>query len=229
MKTLLIIFMIFTIIIVLFGVIVVVYEIVKESNVTSKEIAATNMAKNQVDLENNEQNSQPISSLDGNFEVKIDKTDELSSENAISFSVGERETLEQKYLNLSQEFKSHYDQIVKYANSKIGSKRYKNSNYEEYKIGKTRLVRLLIKKGIVISQFVLLNEEFNDIIDTSKIAVKKSPTTLKVVDNDSLNVAKHTIDLAEKIAIEEKERRELLKKERRKKAKLTNNQGDFNP
>ena len=126
-------------------------------------------------------------------------------ENAISFSLGEKETLEQKYLALTQEYKEYYDEIAKHAMMKEGSKRFKTEKYGEYKIGKNRLVRLTIKKGIVNCEFILYNSDFKNYINDKKVSVKQAPTTVKVTDHSIVQVAKDSIDIAIQAFEEEKE------------------------
>ena len=133
----------------------------------------------------------------------------------VAFSTGSK-TLDEKYLELSAEYKGYYDDIVRYANTVEGSKRYKNAAYEEYKVGKNRLVRLKIRKGVVICEFVIPNLEFKNYISGNKVAVKQAPATIKVTDEATLAAVKDSIGIAVKAIEEEKAYKKEQAKLRRK-------------
>lgn len=133
----------------------------------------------------------------------------------VAFSTGSK-TLDEKYLELSAEYRGYYDDIVRYANTVEGSKRYKNAAYEEYKVGKNRLVRLKIRKGIVICEFVIPNLEFKNYISGNKVAVKQAPATIKVTDEATLAAVKDSIGIAVKAIEEEKAYKKEQAKLRRK-------------
>ncbi|MBQ1942224.1 MAG: hypothetical protein II368_01070 [Clostridia bacterium] len=136
--------------------------------------------------------------------------------NAVSFSQGTPATLEEKYLELSAELKGYYDDIVKYATLQEGSKRFKNARYEEYKVGKTRLVRLLIKRGTIVCEFLLTNDDFKHYISENKVSVKQAATVLKVTDEATVQAAKDSIDIVVRNIAEEKEYKKQQARERRR-------------
>lgn len=138
------------------------------------------------------------------------------ADGTISFSTNTQQTLEQKYLALSGEQKSWYDEIIKYASNVEGSKRFKNARYEEYKVGKNRLVRLLIKRGTIHCEFLLQNSDFKNYISENKIAVKQSATTIIVDSAATVDAVKSSIDIAVAAIAEEKEYKKKLARERRK-------------
>ena len=102
----------------------------------------------------------------------------------VNFSAGTK-TLDEKYLELSPEYKGYYDEIVRYAMAVEGSKRYKNANYEEYKVGKSRLVRLKIKRDTLICELVIPNLDFKNYVSENKVEVKQAPATIKVTDENA--------------------------------------------
>lgn len=63
----------------------------------------------------------------------------VEGDDAIVFSAASKnETIDDRYAELSDEAKSYFDEIVKYALSKSDEvKRVKNARYEEYKIRRT--------------------------------------------------------------------------------------------
>lgn len=130
------------------------------------------------------------------------------------------ETLEEKYLRLSEEQKVFYDEIVAYAAAVAGSRQIKNVRYEEYKYGDGRLVRVLIKRGIIICEYLIPNDNVKRHVTGNKVKVKTGPIMLTVSDKKSLQVAKDSIDIAKKIIDDEKaykkEEARLRRRERRK-------------
>lgn len=142
-------------------------------------------------------------------------------EGTISFATGQQQTLEEKYLALTSEQKGWYDEIIKYATLVEGSKRFKNARYEEYKVGKNRLVRMLIKRGVINCEFILHNSDFKNYISENKIAVKQSATTMLVDSAATVDAVKNSIDIVVAAIAEEKEYKKNLAKEKRRAARAT--------
>lgn len=146
--------------------------------------------------------------------------EQSNSEESVSFAVtGQSATLEEKYLDLTPQYKSYYDQIVQHAMRKTGAKRIKNSSYEEYKFYHARLVRLQIKSGVVNCQFLLMNSDFQSYISDNKVKIKQAPITIRVVDDESLQVAKNSVDIAYDAAVNERERKMQIRRDKVKQAR----------
>ena len=139
----------------------------------------------------------------------------------ISFSKGQQQTLDEKYLALSSEKRGWYDEIIKYASAVDGSKRFKNARYEEYKVGKNRLVRLLIKRGIIHCEFILHNSDFKNYINENKISVRQSATTMLVEEAATVAAVKNSINIVVAAIEEEKEYKKQLARERRRAARAS--------
>ena len=84
---------------------------------------------------------------------------EQAPQSDVSFDL-RKETLEEKYLALPSPIRAYYDDIVKTANGVEGARRFKNESYEEYKLGKSRLVRLKIRRGALIAELIIPNLSF---------------------------------------------------------------------
>ncbi len=143
----------------------------------------------------------------------------VGDDSAVVFSTV-TQTLEEKYLELSPEYKAYYDEIVKCAMAVEGSKRFKNENYEEYKVGKSRLVRLKIKRGVIVCELVIHNLTFKTYVADNKVAMKQAPATIKVVDDAALTAVKDSIEIAVKAIEEEKAYRKEQAKLRRRERRL---------
>ena len=149
-------------------------------------------------------------------EEVVEATDDADK---ISFSKGQQQTLEEKYLALPAEQRRWYDEIIKYASAVEGSKRFKNARYEEYKVGKNRLVRLLIKRGIIHCEFILHNSDFKNYINENKISVKQSATTMLVESAATIAAVKNSIDIVVAAIAEEKKYKQKLAREKRRAAR----------
>ena len=146
-------------------------------------------------------------------------SEEENSDGTISFAAGQQKTLDEKYLELPAEARGWYDEIIKHAAIVDGSKRFKNARYEEYKLGNARLVRLLIKRGIIHCEFILHNSDFKNYVNENKISVRQAPTTMRVESKEGVEAAKNSIDIVVASIAEEKEYKKQLARERRKAAK----------
>lgn len=151
-------------------------------------------------------------------EIAVTLSDAFTSEGTVAFSTGSQ-TLDEKYLGLSPEYKGYYDEIVRFAMSVEGSKRYKNSAYEEYKVGKNRLVRLKIKRGVIVCELVIPNLTFKNYVSNNKVSVKQAPVIIKVTDEISLSAVKDSIGIAVKAIEEEKAYKKEQAKIRRRERK----------
>lgn len=138
----------------------------------------------------------------------------------VNFATGTK-TLDEKYLELTPEFKGYYDEIVRFANTVEGSKRYKNANYEEYKVGKNRLVRLKIKRETVICELVIPNLAFKNYVSENKVEVKQAPATIKVVDDATLSAVKDSMQIAINAIEEERAYKKEQAKLRRRQKRAT--------
>lgn len=149
--------------------------------------------------------------------VTEEVAEEEEDDGVVNFATGTK-TLDEKYLELTPEFKGYYDEIVRFANTVEGSKRYKNANYEEYKVGKNRLVRLKIKRETVICELVIPNLAFKNYVSENRVEVKQAPATIKVVDDATLSAVKDSMQIAINAIEEERAyKKEQAKLRRRQK------------
>ena len=156
------------------------------------------------------------------IEEVVEQSEEIAvADDTVTFSSEKALTIDDKYLELTNEQKNYYDEIIKYASKVEGSRRFKNARYEEYKVGKNRLVRMLIKRGVIVCEFILPNNDFKNYVNENKIKIKAAPTVLKIVDADGVQVAKDSIDIAIKAIEEEKEYKRQQTRERRKQARIS--------
>ena len=155
-------------------------------------------------------------------EAPAEETPAEEEDGAVSFrlNAANQETLDEKYLALSKEEKGYYDAILFHAVGKEGSRRFRTARHEEIKIGRTRLVRMSIKRGVVTCEFTLYNTDFKNYIDENKLSVKHASTVLKITSQAAVQAAMDSIDLAVQSAEREKEYKKQLARENRKQARL---------
>ena len=145
---------------------------------------------------------------------------EVEEKANVAFATSAKDTLDEKYAALSDEQKAFYDEIASYAIAKEDAKRFKNLRYEEIKIGKARLVRMLIKRNQVVCEFIMYNSNFKNYVNENKVAVKQAATVIKINDAASVQAAKDSMDIVINTINEEKEYKKQQAKERRKAARL---------
>lgn len=216
MDVVLIIFMIIACIVSIFSLVVIVADLVKEkksgmrknsdSESTDKEI------HNTVALSVSEPKSEPEEYND----PRSEQINAAPVEGNVVFSAGEKKNLDVKFQELEPDYQKLYVEIVQYAMTKPDVKQYKNDRYEEYRIGKNRIVRMQIKRGAIFCEFLLLNSDFRNFISDNKVRVRQEPTVLRVEDEQSVLAAKNGIDIAVKAAADESEYRKQKRREKRR-------------
>ena len=234
MEILFMVFMVFVSVMCLFAVLVVLRDIVKEIAETKRQNYEKKLADVQASKEVKAEPVVVVKEEPQAVEVKVEEPvkeevkveepapalQEVACADAqdgnVTFSAGERLTLEQKYTQLSKKDKGRYDEIVNYAKKVEGNRCFKNDRYEEYKVGKNRLVRMLIKRGVIVCEFILQNSDFRNFVNENKISVKQSATSIKIVDESSVAVAKSSIDIAVTAINEEKEYKKQIAREKRR-------------
>ena len=134
-------------------------------------------------------------------------------------------TLEEKYLKLPAETRAYYDEVVRYAMAVEGNKRFKKATYEEYKLGKSSIVKIRIKNDVIICELLIPNFDFKNYVSDNKIDVRHSATVIRVVDDASVDAVKGSIDIVLKELGKEreykKERANQRRRERRAMAKVS--------
>lgn len=149
--------------------------------------------------------------------VVVAKEEQVAfTEDAVTFSADKGLTLDDKYASLDMQTKARYDAIAQYASAVENSKRFKNLRYEEYKVGSLRIVRMLLKRGVIVCEFMMQNQSFKSYMMENKISAKQSATVIKVVDDSSVQVIKDTIDIVVKQIEAEKEIKKQIAREKRK-------------
>ena len=110
-------------------------------------------------------------------------------------------TITELYEELSAEQKGYFDELREEALTKPDAELSISRNFIAVKIGKRNLIKLLIKRGVTVAEFMLESEELKKLRLSNKnkrgkSSIKVKPTTVQVIDLMSLKVAVDMLNLA---------------------------------
>ena len=155
-------------------------------------------------------NSQPIIiNVYGNNEEKEVESEGQTvvvEEGGVKFH--ENKTIEELYAELSNEQKSFFDELKNTALAKPNATLSITRTYENVKIGKRSIIKLLIRRGVTVAEFLLENDALKEYRLSSqnkkgKSKIKIRPTVLAVTELDTLRAAVDMIHLAYEQIIED--------------------------
>ena len=129
-----------------------------------------------------------------------------------------KKTHEEKYSELDEESKKYYDAIMTYAEGLADVKRQSSVNADTIFYGRTCVVKTQIKQTRVVCSFSMLDVEMKRMLKGNKGAQEKF-TSIRVVDDESLEAAKKSVDFAYKAAIAEKEYKHQMQLQKRRDAR----------
>ena len=132
-------------------------------------------------------------------EPEEEVTEDEDGEKGIVFA--ESKTITELYEELTNEQKSFFDELREEALTKPDAELSMSRNFVTVKIGKRNLIKLLIKRGVTVAEFMLENEALKQLRLSNrnkkgKNAIRVKPTVVQVLDLPSLKVAVDMINLA---------------------------------
>lgn len=164
----------------------------------------------------------------GDDAYKSEKLDELQelvdrygelTDKSIVFESNKQEkvTFIDKYAALSTEARMRYDSIVAYILANPDCKKVEASNAVTFKCKTDKIVRVMIKRGVVILNFLLANTDLNRFVREEGIkTIKINPVVIKLETDSDLVLAKQTADITiENIREEQQYRKERNRELRR--------------
>jgi len=214
----LIIFMIFLCTLCLFSVLVIVRDIVREAARQSKKEDKEAEEKKPKVVEEAVPVvvvTEPVAPETEEEAPEAAPEEEERDDSEVTFNKT-RMTMAEKYASISSTYREYFDAIVRHALTKEGVREFKNNNYYDYKIGAQRLVRILIKRGEVVCEFMFIDRDFKNYASANNVKMKPSATSVKVVEPSAVGVAKDGIDLVCQQIEEEKEYKKQLAREKRR-------------
>ncbi len=150
-------------------------------------------------------------------EEAVTEQEEEVSGNSVVFETPK--TLDEKYAALDKAMRGYYDEISAYAAKQENVKHKKTNKYEDYSIGRARVIRLSVRRGNIVCEYVFPNLGLVTFAAENNMgAAKSGSTSIKVVDQAGVEAAKNNIDYVISSIAEEKKLKKQLAKERRKNA-----------
>lgn len=148
------------------------------------------------------------------------------TENSIVFERAEigKQTFTEKYEALSEESKTRYDEVVAYILSHSDCKKSVSSTAATFKCKTDKIARVVIKRGVVVLNFMLTNTELNRFVKEEGIKkIKISPVVVRLESDMDVVLAKQTIDITIENLHEEQLYRKEKNKERRRELRRQKN------
>ena len=148
----------------------------------------------------------------------VDRYGELTDKSIVFESnKQEKVTFIDKYAELSSEARTRYDSIVAYILANPDCKKVEASNAVTFKCKTDKIVRVMIKRGVVILNFLLANTDLNRFVREEGIkTIKINPVVIKLETDSDLVLAKQTADITiENIREEQQYRKERNRELRR--------------
>lgn len=159
----------------------------------------------------------------------VDRYGELTDKSIVFESnKQEKETFIDKYAALTAEARTRYDSIVAYILANPDCKKVEASNAVTFKCKTDKIVRVMIKRGVVVLNFLLANTDLNRFVREEGIkAIKINPVVIKLETDSDLVLAKQTADITiENIREEQQYRKERNRELRRQRYRQKEDQAD---
>lgn len=128
----------------------------------------------------------------------------------------ESKTFADKYEMLSEEARKMYDELSQYILATPKSKVSRSSSAETFKVGTDKVLRAVIRREVVVLNFMLANSSLNRFVKEEGIKnIKINPVVVRLETAEDLALAKQTVDLTIENIKQEQLYRKLRKKELR--------------
>lgn len=156
----------------------------------------------------------PQERADNDTSVSEMKTVVNEREGAVSFNV-DKKGLGNKLGELSMEQQGYFWRLVNHAMSFEGTTFRQNVNFVSVLYGGKRILKLLIRKGVIVAGFVIEDQDLRTYKRSGGISsmVKTGETEVRIVDDRNLEAALGIIDLVMKNRSEKPKRARNVKKE----------------
>lgn len=231
LQTILVVFMLFLCLLCLFAVVVIVRDLIVESIRSRKQGREDQPVAAAVQPTIVVQPAPVVTTVapapkvepkdEPKVELKVEPNEEACAdvenddENEVAFSRTGL-TIEEKFAQLPSELKVYFNELVRHVLSKDGVKENKHPNSYDYKDASYKVLRLSIKRNEIVCDVFFMDRELLSYAKETGVKVKQPPTKIRVVDADTLAVAKDGIDRVIKQIVEDKERKKELAREKRR-------------
>ncbi len=152
-------------------------------------------------------------------EEDVEAVTEASDANGVWINRNSDKTHMEKYAALTDELRARYDEIKAYALTQEDIVSRLGNRFEDFRIGKKQVVRMVIRREVLYCEYVILHEDLNTYIIENHVNIKRAPTSIKIDSSDAVTVAKNSIDIALKAIYAERAFRQEQQKKRRREAR----------
>lgn len=161
-------------------------------------------------------------------ELSLTSTAELT-ENSIVFERAESgsRTFIEKYADLTPDMRNRYDRLVAHILADKSCRKIEASMAVTFKYKTEKIMRAVIKRGVVVLNFMLANTELNRFVKEEGIKnIKISPVTVRLESDEETELAIQTADLTvahikEELDYKKERNRERRRQQRKLKAAQT--------
>lgn len=181
-----------------------------------------------VDLKRSKREQTPVSESAPAEEPTVSETASESAA-AVAVPVGQGQqaivfstnhvTHWEKYAMLTAENKARYDLVARHVRKVDGIKNINKDSHEEFRLFGKRIVRLVIRRGIVNCEFSLTNPEFDRYISDNKVSVKQAQTVIRLNSDRETTAAINIADIAVQAVQKERAEKHAKDLERRREAR----------
>ncbi len=156
---------------------------------------------------------------DEDLQELVEKYGEIT-DNSVVFEANkqQKESFIEKYAALPADVRNRYDTIVSYILANPDCRKVEASNAVTFKCKTDKIMRAVIKRGVVVLNFLLINTDLGRFVREEGIkAIKINPVVIKLESDTDLLLAKQTADITiENIREEQQYRKERNKELRRR-------------
>lgn len=174
--------------------------------------------------------AEAASEAEERLEELVSKYGEITDDSVVfqASQKNQRKTFIEKYAELTAEARARYDEVAAYVLGQPNCKKVEASDAVTYKCKSDKVMRAVIKRDVVVLNFMLANTELHRFVKEEGIKkIKISPVTVRLESDFDVVLAKQTADITLESIYEEqryrRDRRNELRRLNRKKKNQTPN------
>ncbi len=161
----------------------------------------------------------PVEDMVPTEEPVSEEVSDNTEVNGVWISRNNEKTHMEKYAVLTDEARAQYDEIKAYVLTQKEVQSRMGNRFEDFRIGKKQVVRMIIRREVLHCEFVILHEDLNTYIIENRVNIKHAPTSIKIDSPEAVIAAKNSIDIAIKAIEADRAFRLEQQKKRRREAR----------
>ena len=149
------------------------------------------------------------------YEQLVSRYGEITDHSVIFESnMAEKKSFIEKYAALDPEMRNRYDEIVAYILGHENCKKIEAAQAVTFKCGTDKIMRAVIKRGVVVLNFMLANTDLNRFVREEGIKkIKINPVIIRLDSDIDVVLAKQTADITIENLREDQDYRKQRRKE----------------